>query len=161
MSGFFIDSDGNLHTGTTGKLIDDTQGNCDWLPLLRQIVDLRRFAGTGRWVLNAIHGFNFAHVEAAGSNQATAAAISGSTTFCEVHANAFGRGVILPSTLSVNDFLYVNAELSDASVNVYPPVGAQIDSLGANTPLVLASDSTAFIRKTGASTFTSSVTVNS
>jgi hypothetical protein len=156
MGGFYIDTDGNLHTGTTGKLIDDTLGDLDWLPLLRQIVDLKRFASTGRFTLNITSGSTFATVAAAGNSQVTATPMPANADVT-VSAGAAGLGVLVPNTMSTGDQLYVNTELANFSVNVYPPVGSQIDSLGVNAPLVLASDRRATLTKTGSTAFTSSV----
>ena len=149
----YFDPSGKFHVT---EMIDDALGGIDWLPFFRQMVDLPRFASTGRFELNMSQGSTFAIVAAAGNSQATAAALPANADVT-VSAGAAGLGVLLPNTMSTGDQYFVNTERANFSVNVFPPVGATIDGGSINAPLVLASDRRATLTKTGSTTFTSSV----
>ena len=72
---------------------------------------------------------------AAGTTQATAAAIT--TVFTFVSTATEGQGVILPASMQFSDQCTVcNGTAVD--ICLYPPVGGKINGGGTNVPMVLA-----------------------
>lgn len=74
-------------------------------------------------------------IAAAGSNQGTATALTTDLNFVTAVAAA-ADGVICP-TLPTGRYIVVYNDDSADALNVYPPVGSQIDALGVNNPYSL------------------------
>lgn len=73
-------------------------------------------------------------IVAAGATQGTATAIS--TSVSEIDTTAAGTGVIITGLAKGQRWTVFNEGAN--ALNVYPPVGAQIDALGNNNPYLLA-----------------------
>lgn len=90
---------------------------------------------------NYLAGLSFQTVEAAGSNQSDAASITGTTVQVTGADNTKG-GRLKVYNIGTTVYLYND---STDSLEVYPPLGGEINGLGINQPLTLSGGTLAII----------------
>ena len=97
-------------------------------------------------LIGGVLGFtNESNVTAAGASQATAYALT--TEWAEVTTVPVGAGVALNNFGAGVPSTVMNA--SAGLLNVYPPLGGQIDALGVNNPYPLAATKTQIFNQSG------------
>lgn len=91
-------------------------------------------AGMSATAAQASVGISATNLAAAGSTQATATALGADVN---KFTSGGGNGCILPTMNGGDNIVVINA--TGSAINLYPPVGATINALSANTAYSIAS----------------------
>lgn len=102
-------------------------------------------------------GYELVSVNAAGTTQGTAAAITGNgNIYAVVTPAASQQGVMLPANAEINSVVVIVPTAATPLITVYPPTGGTIDLLAANAGLAFTTaNKNAYFVKTSATNWRS------